>query len=156
MAHHDQDETAIRALVETWHRATAAGDVTHVLPLMAEDAVFLAPEHPPLRGRAAFAEGLGAALRTHRITSRGVVREVKVSGDLAYCWTELTVTITPLHGGGDAKERRGPALSIFRKQADGAWILARDANMLASDSAELALKVDNLERELMADGPGGD
>jgi hypothetical protein len=27
--------------------------------------------------------------------------------------------------------------------------------MLASDAAELALKVDNLERELMADGPGG-
>ena len=27
--------------------------------------------------------------------------------------------------------------------------------MLASDAAELELKVDNLERELMADGPGG-
>jgi uncharacterized protein (TIGR02246 family) len=155
MAHHNQDETAIRALVETWHRATAAGDLAQVLPLMAEDAVFLAPEQPPLRGRAAFAEGLGTILKTHRITSRGAIREVKVSGDLAYCWTDLTVTITPL-GGGDPKERKGPALSIFRKQSDGSWILARDANMLASDSAELALKVDNLERELMADGAGGD
>jgi hypothetical protein len=34
-------------------------------------------------------------------------------------------------------------------------VLIRDANMLASDAAELELKVDNLERELMADGPGG-
>ena len=155
MAHHNQDETAIRALVEAWHRATAVGDLTQVLSLMAEDAVFLAPERPPLRGRAAFAEGLGAVLRTHRLTSRWAIREVKVSGDLAYCWTDLTVTIAPM-GAGDAKERKGPALSIFRKQSDGSWVLARDANMLASDSADLALKVDNLERELMADGPGGD
>jgi hypothetical protein len=35
-------------------------------------------------------------------------------------------------------------------------VLLRDANMLTPDSAELELKVDNLERELMADGPGGD
>ena len=34
-------------------------------------------------------------------------------------------------------------------------MLIRDANMIVADVAELELKVDNLERELMADGPGG-
>ena len=34
-------------------------------------------------------------------------------------------------------------------------MLIRDANMTVADAAELELKVDNLERELMADGPGG-
>ncbi len=29
----ESDEQSIRALVETWHRATAAGDVPQVLPL---------------------------------------------------------------------------------------------------------------------------
>jgi uncharacterized protein (TIGR02246 family) len=162
MADNNRDEAAIRALVETWHRATGAGDVAGVLPLMAEDALFLAPERPPLRGRAAFADGLTDILKTHRMSSSGVIREIKVSGDLAYCWTNLTVTITPLDGT-SPQVRKGPVLSIFRKQSDGSsdgsshgsWVLVRDANMVASDSAELALKVDNLERELMADGPGG-
>ena len=154
MASETRDETVIRTLIETWHRATAMGDIAKVLPLMAEDAIFLAPERPPLRGRAAFARSLVAVLKTHTIESIGTVREVRVSGDLAYCWTDLTVTMTPLDGTLPTA-RKGPALSILRKEADGTWVLMRDANMLASDSADLALKVDNLERELMADGPGG-
>lgn len=154
MAPDTADETAIRTLIETWHRATEARDVVRVLQLIAEDAVFLMPESLPLRGRAAFAQALHDVLKTHNIRSSGEIREVKVSGDLAYCWTDLTVTMTPLDGTAP-KVRRGPSLSILRKESDGAWILIRDANMLASDSEELALKVDNLERELMADGPGG-
>ena len=155
MARQDADETAIRALMETWHRATEARDVVRVLQLIGEDAVFLAPEGLPMRGRAAFAHGLHEVLKAHNIRSSGEIRDVKVSGDLAYCWTDLTVTVTPLDGTA-AKVRRGPSLSILRREPDGQWVLIRDANMLASDSAELALKVDNLERELMADGPGGD
>ncbi|HZL20026.1 MAG TPA: SgcJ/EcaC family oxidoreductase [Polyangia bacterium] len=154
MARETADETAIRKLVETWHRATADSDVATVLRLVAEDVVFLAPERPPMRGRASFAQGLTELLKTHTVRSIGEVRDVKVSGDLGYCWAELTVTATPLDGGA-AKLRKGPALSIFRKESNGAWVLIRDANMLASDSAALELKVDNLERELMADGPGG-
>jgi uncharacterized protein (TIGR02246 family) len=155
MAPDSTDETAIRTLIETWHRATEARDVVRVLQLIAEDAVFLAPESLPTNGRAAFARGLHDVLKTHNIRSSGDIREVKVSGDLAYCWTDLTVTVIPFDGTA-SKVRRGPSLSILRKESDGAWVLIRDANMLASDSEELALKVDNLERELMADGPGGD
>jgi uncharacterized protein (TIGR02246 family) len=148
------DETAIRKVVETWHRATGDNDVATVLRLIAEDVVFLVPERPALRGRAGFAQGLTELLKTHTIHSSGEIREVKVSGDLGYCWAELTVTATPLDGS-SAKVQKGPALSIFRKESSGAWVLIRDANMLASDAAALELRVDNLERELMADGPGG-
>jgi uncharacterized protein (TIGR02246 family) len=154
MAPDSADETAIRTLIETWHRATEARDMVRVLQLIAEDAVFLAPESLPMRGRAAFAQGLHDVLKTHDVHSSGEIREVKVSGDLAYCWTDLTVTVAPLDGT-SPKVRRGPSLSILRRESDGAWVLIRDANMLSSDSGELALKVDNLERELMADGPGG-
>jgi len=148
------DETAIRKAVETWHRATADADVATVLGLIAEDAVFLAPGRPPMRGRASFAQALTQALKTHTIRSSGEVREVRVSGDLGYCWAELTVTATPLDGS-LAKVQKGPALSIFRRESRGAWMLIRDANMVVADVDQLELKVDNLERELMADGPGG-
>jgi uncharacterized protein (TIGR02246 family) len=39
----DNDEQAIRSLIETWMRATLAGDVDRVLELMADDVVFIGP-----------------------------------------------------------------------------------------------------------------
>lgn len=141
-------------MVETWHRATTAGEIARVLPLMAEEAVFLTPGHDPMRGRQAFERGLATLLQNHTIASSGIVREVEVSGDLAYAWTDLTVTVSP-RDGQPPMRRTGPTLSVFRKQADGRWLLVRDANMLMAPAEDLELKVDNLERELMADGPGG-
>lgn len=123
------DEQAIRTLIALWHSATAAGDVDTVRGLMAEDVVFLVAGRPPMRGRAAFEQGLRQLLTTHRIESTGDVREVDVSGDLAYSWTELTVRIVP-RAGGDAATRTGSALSILRKRADGSWMVVRDANLL--------------------------
>lgn len=124
-----RDERAIRDLVALWHRATAAGDVDAVLGLMAEDVVFLVAGQPPLRGRRPFEQGLRTLLQSHRVESTGDVQEVQVSGDLAYCWTLLTVCITPLSGAG-SNERSGSALSVLRRQANGSWVVARDANLL--------------------------
>jgi uncharacterized protein (TIGR02246 family) len=123
------DERAIRDVVAQWHRATAAGDVDTVLRLMSEDVVFLVPGKPPMKGRSTFEKGLRALLKSHRVDSSGEVQEVQVSGDLAYCWSLLTVRMTPVSGG-DANVRSGSTLSIFRKQASGTWALVRDANLL--------------------------
>ena len=154
MGSYGRDEKAIRMLLNRWHRAMGAGDLAALLSMMSEDAVFLATEHAPLRGRVAFAQQLAAIAESNTIQSSADIEEVLVSGDLACCWATSTVTTTPVDGGSPTV-RRGPVLSIFRKEFGGHWVLVRDANMLASDAAELALKVDNLERELMADGPGG-
>ena len=124
------DEAAIREVVASWHRATAAGDVDAVLALMAEDVVFLVAGQPRMRGRSAFARGLRGLLGQHRIESTGEVQEVAVSGDLAYSWTVLTVRVVPL-AGGEATVRTGSALSILRRQPDGSWVVVRDANMLS-------------------------
>jgi uncharacterized protein (TIGR02246 family) len=123
------DEQDIRNLVALWHSATAAGDVDTVLGLMDESVVFLGIGRPPMRGRSSFEAGLRKLLGTHRIESTGVVHEVDVSAGLAYCWTDLTVRIVPRNGG-EAATRTGSALSILRKQAGGAWVVVRDANML--------------------------
>lgn len=123
------DEQAIRKLVADWHRATAAGDVETVLRLMSEDVVFLVCGRPPMIGRDAFEQGLRGVLATHRIESTGEVQECKVSGDLGYCWTQLTVRMIPLSGG-ETRLRSGSALSVFRKPQDGPWQLVRDANLL--------------------------
>lgn len=124
------DEAAIRELIATWHRATAARDVATVLGLMAEDVVFLVAGQPPLRGQRLFEHGLRNLLATHRVEATGAVQEVQVVGDLAYAWTELEVRMTKLVGGA-LNVRTGAALSILRKQPDGKWLLVRDANLLA-------------------------
>jgi len=125
------DERAIRDLLHHWHRATAAGDVEAVLALMAEDVVFLVAGHPPMKGRDAFASGLRALLASHEITSKGDIQEVAISGELAYCWSVLDVRTTP-KAGGQPSVRSGNVLSVFRKQADGGWVLSRDANLLTA------------------------
>ena len=90
------DEKAIRDLVVRWHSATAADDVDTVLSLMADDVIFLVVGHAPMRGRSAFGTELRKLLTTHRVESTGEVQEVAISGNLAYCWTQLTVSIVPI------------------------------------------------------------
>ena len=122
------DEQAIREVVSTWLRASKAGDSETVLSLMTDDAVFLVPGHPPMRGKAAFASSQ-AAMAQFDLNAASDVQEVTVLGDWAYIWTQLSVVMTP-KGGGDAVRRSGPTLSIFRRES-GRWLLARDANMLS-------------------------
>lgn len=120
------DEQAIRELVANWLAATNSGDHDSVLRLMSEDVVFLQPGQPPMRGRAAFAAAQRALAGT-QIEARADIREIRISGDLAYCWNHLTVTIRP--PGGKPIRRAGDVLSVLRRE-NGAWVIYRDANLL--------------------------
>ena len=128
------DERAIRNHITTWNRASEEGDVAKVLTLMSEDVIFLTPGQPPIRGRDEFAALQKAAGDRFRLTAQGKLEEVVVRGDWAYCWTHLTVTMTPRAGGAPIR-RAGHTLSILRKDAGGNWVLTRDANMLAVEKA---------------------
>ncbi|NUR57018.1 MAG: SgcJ/EcaC family oxidoreductase [Acidobacteria bacterium] len=124
----NDDERAVRELVDTWMRATRAGDLDRVLELMAEDVVFLVAGGEPMRGRAAFAatfRGMGGS----RVEGQADVQEVRVFGDWAYCWTQIQVRVQP--AGAAPVRRAGPALSVLRREPDGRWVIFRDANMVA-------------------------
>jgi uncharacterized protein (TIGR02246 family) len=125
------DEADVRALIHRWHDATARGDVDAVLALMSEDVEFFVAGKAPMKGRDAFAIGLRGLLETHRIVSSGDVREVQVSGDLAFAVSLLAVRIIATDTGGETL-RSGHALSVFRRQSDGGWLLIRDAILLPS------------------------
>jgi uncharacterized protein (TIGR02246 family) len=126
----NSDEKAIRDLVSRWHTATAAGDIDTVLSLMAEDVIFLSAGNSPMQGRDSFGAALRGLFQQRRVESTGEVKEIGISGALAYCWANLIVRVTPLSGG-DSVVRSGSAISILRKQADDTWVVTRDANMLA-------------------------
>jgi uncharacterized protein (TIGR02246 family) len=123
------DEQAIRQLVHDWMIGTIENDVPRIAALMAEDVVFLVAGHPLMRGRKTFLEGLKGMLGQVNFQGSSDIQEIYVSGDLAYCWNHITVSVTP-KSGGPATRRSGHALSILRKQSDGKWILSRDANLL--------------------------
>ena len=120
------DEQAIRDLIQTWLAATRAGDLETVLRLMTDDVVFLQPGKPPMRGRAAFAEAQHGLAGT-RIDAQADIREIRVHGDVAWCWNHLTVVVTP--PGAKPVRRAGDVLSVLRR-IDGHWQIQRDANLL--------------------------
>jgi uncharacterized protein (TIGR02246 family) len=126
------DERAIRDLITAWHRAGQAGDHDRVLTFMSEDAIFLTPGRPPIRGRQEFAALQRSIDGKVRFESTVDIQEVVVHDRWAHAWSDLSVTMFPADGGAPAR-RVGPTLSIFRKEPDGSWVLVRDANMLAPE-----------------------
>jgi uncharacterized protein (TIGR02246 family) len=120
------DERAIRDLVETWMRASQAGDTARVLGLMADDVVFMVPGREPF-GKDAFA-AMAKDMAGVRMEGSSEIRELQVLGDWAYLRNHITVAVTA--PGGKAMKRAGYTLTVLRKEG-GKWLLARDANLLA-------------------------
>jgi uncharacterized protein (TIGR02246 family) len=124
----EADETAIRELVNRWMDASREGDTETVLGLMAEDVVFMVVGHEPF-GKEEFVAA-SAAMKDMRIDGNSDIRELKVMGDWAYARSYIDLTVTPKTG--QAVRRAGYALTLFRKERDGRWVLTRDANMVTT------------------------
>jgi uncharacterized protein (TIGR02246 family) len=122
-----RDEQAIRTLIDKWMAASRAGDVATVLGLMADDVVFMVPGQEPF-GREQFAK-TSHGMKDVRIDGKSEIKELTVLGDWAWGRTYIDLTITPPNG--NPTRRSGYTLSIFQKKADGAWVIARDANLLS-------------------------
>lgn len=121
------DEKAIRKVVETWTAASKAGDTATVLRLMTDDVIFMVPGQEPF-GKEAFAAA-SKGMEGMKMEGASEIIELQVLGDWAYIRNHIDMTVTP--PGGDAVHRSGYTLTLLRKEADGEWRLARDANLLA-------------------------
>jgi uncharacterized protein (TIGR02246 family) len=120
------DETAIRNLVAAWMQASEQGDTDTVLRLMADDVVFMTPGREPF-GKEAF-RSAAQGMKDMKIQGTSDIRELQVIGGWAYARNYLEMTMTP--PGGKPVKRAGYTLTLFRKEPDGRWLLARDANLL--------------------------
>ena len=123
------DEDKIRALIGLWEAASNAGDLDTQLTLMTDDVTFLTAGNLPM-SREGFIAGFTKMMNLVRLVCRSDIREVTVSGDLAVSWNHLSIEITPYLGGATIL-RGGDTMTVFRRGADGAWRIWRDANMLS-------------------------
>lgn len=124
-----QDEEAIRELVSTWMSATRAGDYGTVGQLIADDAVFMVAGRSPF-GKEEFAKA-SQALKDVTVDGTSEIEELRVLGDWAFIRNRLKVKLT--FPDGQTNSRSGYVLTLLRKNSNGKWQMARDANMLTPD-----------------------
>ena len=122
------DERAIREVHSTWINAVNAGDLVRLLTLMADDVVFLNPGQAPV-GRDGFAANFSAAHQQVQIRCSSELEEVVVVGEVAYTRSRDALSVVP-RAGGEATQLTGHRMTVYRKQSDGRWLLARDAHTL--------------------------
>jgi uncharacterized protein (TIGR02246 family) len=67
-----------------------------------------------------------------QIEGQSTIEELTVLGNWAHLRTHLSITVTVPDR--DPVRRSGYTLTIMRKEADGKWRLARDANLLVKEA----------------------
>jgi len=124
----ESDEQKLREVHSTWITAVNAGDLVRLLTLMADDVVFLNPGRAPC-GRDGFSANFSARPQQVQIRCNSDLEEVVVVGEVAYTWSRDTLSVAP-RAGGKAVQFAGHRITVYRKQPDGGWLLARDAHTL--------------------------
>lgn len=122
------EDRAIREVHRAWMAAVNAGDADTLGRLMTEDARFLTPGQEPV-DRQAFPAGFLAAHQASRIRCVSELQEVTVVGPVAYTLSRDALTVAPWSDGNPV-ELAGHRITVYRKQPDGRWLLARDAHTL--------------------------
>ena len=123
------DERAIREMHTAWIDAVNAGGLDRLLALITDDVVFLNPGRSAF-GRDGFCANFSAAHEQVRIRCISELEEVVVVGEVAYTRSRDSLSAIPI-AGGESQQLTGHRITVWRKQPDGRWLLARDANVLS-------------------------
>lgn len=129
----EPEEQRIREVHAAWIGAVNAGDLVRLLSLMTDDVVFVSPGQAPF-GREGFSANFSDALERLRFRCESALEEAVVSGEVAYTRARDTLSVAPRQGG-EAARLSGYRITIYRRQADGRWLLARDAHTLSRRDA---------------------
>lgn len=121
------DERALREVVDRWLEATREGDRDAVLDLMTDDVVFLVSGQEPF-GKQEFAVAFDG-MKDVRVDGSSEIREMRILGDWAFLRNYLEIEVTGPEAG-EVTSRKGYTLTLLRKEADGRWRVARDANLV--------------------------
>ena len=122
------DSHDVRDAHTTWIDAVNAADLARLLTMMTADAVFVGPGQAPF-GRDVFSVNFSGAHERLLVRCLSELEEVVVVGEVAYTRCRDTLSVTP-RGGGEATQLAGYRMTVYRRQPDDRWLLARDAHTL--------------------------
>lgn len=125
-----QDEQAIREMVDTWLEASKRGDTATLLNLLADDVLFITPGRKPF-GKEEFAGTNQEQMSDMKMDAAIDIKEIEVAGDWAWMRSFLRITFTRSEG--DPSRLSGHILTILQRNADGKWVIKRDANFVAPE-----------------------
>jgi uncharacterized protein (TIGR02246 family) len=111
--------------LEMWFAAFNTGDAAALSRLYLGDAVLLEPDES-FRGREAIQAHYSKEFRETRFPCTWVIAGQHTVGKQAAVWGEETCLASP-RSSGPTKTVKGRWLAIFERQADGSWLIARDA-----------------------------
>jgi uncharacterized protein (TIGR02246 family) len=125
----EDDERQIRKLIDSWIAASNARNLPALMDMMTDDVVFMTPGRAPF-GKAEFAAD-SQRMKSVTIDARAEVQEIEVFGPRATIRNHIQIELTS--PGQAPKRMSGYAMSILRKEGDGRWRIARDANLVVPE-----------------------
>jgi uncharacterized protein (TIGR02246 family) len=127
------DRDGVQKAGDEYIAALNAGDLDRWLKWVTDDIVWLPPDGPPVKGKAA----VRAFVKKNffgemRYDEKYSIDELEVYGGFAYTLCSIWGHVTP-KAGGEKMAFRGTVTSTWRRGPDGAWRVAR--NMATIDAA---------------------
>jgi len=121
----DTDEKAIRSVLASYNDALNDGKTAEVLPLYADDGVFMPPYSQSAVGKEAVRRAYDAVFQELKFRVKFNVAELVVMAPTwAYVRTNSAGT-TDHHSSGKTTAEANQELFIFKKGDDGRWRIAR-------------------------------
>ena len=120
-----EGETAIRSLLEQYQAALNASSTAQVLPLYADDGIFMWEFNPTVIGKPALRAAYDKVFQAITLKVKFTVEEVKqLSPDWAFARTHSEGTQT-MKANGKTTAEGNQELFIFHKESNGRWQIAR-------------------------------
>jgi len=125
------DEQAIREMVHDWLAASKKHDLATMLDLLADDVLFIVPGKEPF-GKEEFAASNKQQMKDTEMEATIDIKEIEVAGSWAWMRSFLNLTFT--RQGENPSKLSGHILTILQKNANGNWVIKRDANFVKPDT----------------------
>ena len=120
-----RDIKAIHDVLGRYETALNASDANGVMPLYAEDGVFMPAFSPSAVGAPAVHQAYDAVFKAIKLDVKFKIAEiVQVAPTWAFARTNSAGTVT-IHATGSKSAEANQELFVFQKGADGAWRIAR-------------------------------
>jgi uncharacterized protein (TIGR02246 family) len=120
-----QDDAAIRSVLSSYEAALNSSNTEAVMPLYAEDGVFMAPNFQSAIGKAAVRRAYDAVFKAITLKVKFTIAElVMTSSEWAFVRTNSAGT-QKVNASGASSTEANQELFIFKKGGDGGWRIAR-------------------------------